>query len=121
MGRYDGMTADERRLEQFADALEPVAEILADKTISAAVKSGEPHIKIIKKVIKGHRKSVIELLSIADGLTIAEYRVPPAPALAMKLMAALNDPDLRELFFSQSRAAGGASGEFIADTEGGGS
>lgn len=121
MGRYDGMTADERRLEQFADALEPVAEILADKEISEAAKNGEPHIKIIKKAIKGHRKSVIELLSIAEGLTVAEYRVPPAPALAMKLVAALNDQDIKELFFSQIRGDAGASGASIADTEGGGS
>ena len=55
---------------------------------------------IIKLLIKDHKKSIIEILAMIDGVPVDEYQVNVF-TLPMKLLELLNDKDLMSFFTSQ--------------------
>ena len=93
---------DEKALDVLADLLDPATEILADPEVKMMVQSGQPKLKIIKPIIKNHKKAVIEILAILDDVPVEDYHVTVF-SLPLKLLEVLNDPHLMELFQSQGQ------------------
>lgn len=87
---------DEQALEVLADLIEPAAEIMTDKEVSAAYDSNNlPH--AISVAIKNHKESVIKILATLDGVPVEEYHVNLF-TLPVKVLELLNDDDLKQLF-----------------------
>lgn len=91
----------EAAIDALADLMEPAAAIFADENIQRSISSGEPKLLLAKKLLKLHKKEVIKILAILDGEDPATYE-PTLLSLPVKLLEILNDPDLADLFTSQS-------------------
>lgn len=90
------MRTNEEKLELFADILEPAARILADKKIKEMVDSKAPAILAVKHAIKSHKAEIIEILALFEGVAPEAYQIN-APALVLKLLAIMNDPDFKAM------------------------
>lgn len=88
-----------KALETTAELIEPLAHILADGTISEAVKAQKPVLSIVKMLLKGWPDDVITILALLDGADPATYEVNML-TLPVKLLEVLNDPEVQTLFFS---------------------
>ena len=93
---------DERALDLLADIIEPAATIMADKEISKLIKSGANKVSIIKKVIKNHKKPIMQILAALDGTPEEEYHCNVL-TLPIKLLEILNDQDLIDFFTLQGQ------------------
>ena len=93
----------EKAIEVFADLLEPIADILSDNEIVTLVQSDDfKQIDVIKKILKGHPESVIQILAILEEKDPKTYE-PNIVSLPKKLIEIFNDEALKDLFTSQSR------------------
>lgn len=94
----------EKAIEVFADLLEPVSRILTDREIVDAFQNDEPKINIVKKMLKGHAKEVIEAMAVIDGVPVEEYEKQiDFFTLPSKLIEFFNDEAVTQLFTSQSQ------------------
>lgn len=94
----------EKALDILADIIEPAATIMADKEVANFAKSGKPVIKLIKPLIKNHKREVIEIMAILEGEDPEEYAEKVNLfTLPAKLLELLNDQDLKSLFTSQGQ------------------
>lgn len=91
----------EAAIDALADLMEPAAAIFADENIQRSISSGESKLLLAKKLLKLHKKEVIKILAILDGEDPATFE-PTLLSLPVKLLEILNDPDLADLFTSQS-------------------
>lgn len=91
---------NEEALDVLADLIEPAADILADENVKDLITKGGDKLTIAKTIIKGHKKSIIEILAILDGVPVDEYEVGLF-ALPIKVVEILNDKDLISFFQSQ--------------------
>lgn len=108
----------EHALDVLADLLDPISEIVTDKEIEGIIKSKKPKLMVVKPAIKNHKKAVIEILAILDGIPPEEYQVNLL-TLPMKILEVLNDPMVEELFSSQGQTMESASsGSATESTEG---
>ena len=89
----------EAALDLLADIIEPATEIMTDPNLQKLVKAKNKG-AIIKLLIKDHKKSIIEILAMIDGVPVDEYQVNVF-TLPMKLLELLNDKDLMGFFTSQ--------------------
>lgn len=90
---------NEDALDMLADLIEPASEILADKKVQELIKTKNRG-AIIKGLIKDHKKTIIEILAIIDGVPVEEYEVNVF-TLPIKLLDLLNDKELVSFFTSQ--------------------
>lgn len=90
----------DRALDVLADIMEPLARILTDDEIIK--NNGEPKLLLAKKILKGHKKEVIEILAILDGEKPETYEVNLL-TLPVKLVEILNDPEIGNLFTLQGQ------------------
>ena len=90
----------ERALDVLADLIDPVAEILGDKEISAALQSGKAPAKAIKLALKNHKRAVLDMMAAIDGEDPETYQ-PSLFVLPKRLLDLLNDPEVQQLFASQ--------------------
>ena len=108
----------EKALDVMADLLDPISEIVTDSEIVNIIKSGVPKIKLVKPAIKNHKKAVIEILAILDGVPVEGYEINVL-TLPLKILEILNDPMVEELFTSQGQmmesASSGSAMENIED------
>lgn len=88
-----------KAIETTAELIEPLAHILADGTISEAVKAQKPVLSIVKMLLKGWPDEVIAILALLDGADPETYEVNML-TLPVKLLEVLNDQDIQTLFFS---------------------
>ena len=110
--------SNEENLELFADLLEPFSEIFADPELAKLYQENAKNVVIAKTAIKNHKKSVIEILALIDGVSVDEYKIDPW-GLFTKVVSFLNKPEVNELFTSQGRKNGGKfSGSATVNTEG---
>ena len=97
---------NEQALDAFADALEPLTEILGDAEIIRAYNADLPYIKLVQMAIKRHKKEVVEVLAISDGVPVDEYKVNfltlPVKALAL-LNALMTSDDMKDFFSSRNQ------------------
>ena len=111
------MRNNEESLDLFADLLEPVASILADKEVEAALR--EKKVRGVKVAIKNHKPEIIEILALLDGVPVEDYRVNLL-ALPGKVLELLNRPEVADLFQSLGRMNVAAiSGSVTARTKDG--
>lgn len=89
----------EAALDLLADLIEPAAEILSDPKVRELAGVGNK-IAIVKHLIKEHKRSVIEILAITDGVPVDEYEVNVF-TIPIKLLQLFNDPELVSFFTSQ--------------------
>ena len=94
----------EAALDAMADLMEPLALIFADAEVQASVKKDEPKMLLIKKILKGHTKEVLEVLAILDGEDPATYETNLLKIPA-KLLEIMNDPEVQSLFTYQDQRA----------------
>lgn len=98
------MRTNEEQLDLFADLIEPVADILGDKDLRDALQ-GDKKLEAVKLGIKNHKKAVIQILALIDGVEVETYKVPTPPVLALKILNLLNDPEVGALFTQQGQNA----------------
>lgn len=105
----------EAALDALADLIEPITEIVTDAEFVRLAKSNAPRPKLIKAAIKGHKKAIIEILAILDGVPPDEYEVNLV-TLPKKLLEVFNDPDVASLFQSQGQVTKTSSGSVTENT-----
>ena len=66
-------------IELWADLIEPIAMILADKSMEATIKSGKPKIVVAKEILKAHKKEATEIL----------LRIDPEPLTGLNIILRL--------------------------------
>ena len=91
----------EAALDALADLIEPVADVAGDSKVADLIRSKQ-YVKAVKVAIKGHKRSVIEILAVLDGADPATYQ-PSLTTLPAKLLEILNDPEFVDLFSSQGQ------------------
>lgn len=112
----------EEALDVLAELIEPAAEIMSDTEIVEMVRNKVPKIKIIKPMLKNHKKSIIEIMAILDGEDVEEYTGKVnLLTLPKKLLEILNDPEVMSLFTLQGQNTEetnfGSASESIEDDE----
>lgn len=109
------MTNDQS-LDMFADMLEPMSVILADKEVSEKFKHGTIAAGVAH-AIKKHKPEVIRILAATDGEPVETYKVNPV-AIPFKLLRLLSAPEVKELFtFAGQTTESGSSGSAMVNTE----
>lgn len=93
----------EKALDILADIIEPAASIMVDKEIVNLARSGQK-IKVIKPLLKNHKREIIEIMAALEGEPPEEYAEKiNVFTLPKKLREMVNDPDLMSLFTLQGQ------------------
>ena len=104
----------EQAIDVLADILEPAAEIVSDKEVTAHYQAGNT-IKAVKSALKNHKKAVIDILAYTEGEDPETYK-PNALSLPAKLLEILNDPEIMNLFQLQGQEILTSSGSATVNT-----
>lgn len=112
LSEYQGEAA----LDILADLIEPAGEIMSDKEIGEVFKDNR--YKAIGMAIKNHKKAVMQILAVLDGVPVEEYKCNVF-SLPVKILEILNDPALIQLFTYQGQMgdakSSGSASENIGD------
>lgn len=92
----------EKAIEVIADLIVPCTEILSDPEIRKSFES-DTRMILVKKILKLHGKSILEIMAILDGEDVETYS-PSLVEIPKKLLKILNDPDVASLFMSQAQS-----------------
>ena len=107
---------NEEALDLFADLLEPVGTVLADKELRESVQRGDTRLKSVSIAIRNHKQEVVTILALLDGVPVEEYRVNLL-ALPVKLVRLLNLPEVKELFIgAEQKNVAASSGSATENT-----
>lgn len=104
----------EKALDMFADLIEPVSEIIADKEVAGELRKGKKA-KAISIAIKKHKQAVMLMLATLDGKPVEEYECNIL-SLPKKMLDIINDPAIFELFTSQGQEKQTTSGSAMEST-----
>lgn len=111
----------EEAIDLLADIIEPMALILADKSVRAMVENKDekvPIIKLVKPLLKSHKKELIEILARVAEMPVEEYeKTISVFTLPIQVMDLINDPMVQSLFTSQSQTAVTSLASFGSVTE----
>ena len=111
LSEYQGEAA----LDILADLIEPAGEIMSDKEIGEVFKKNR--FKAIGMAIKNHKKAVMHIMAIMDGVPVDEYKCNVF-TLPVKILELLNTPELAQLFPSQGQTGdANSSGSASENTE----
>ena len=111
LSEYQGEAA----LDILADLIEPAGEIMTDKEIGEVFKKNR--FRAIGLAIKNHKKAVMQIMAIIDGVPVEEYKCNVF-TLPVKILELLNDPDIVQLFTYQGQTGGAnSSGSASENTE----
>ena len=106
----------EAALDLIADLIEPFGEIATDADFLKLYRGGE-RIQAASKVIKNHKKAIIKILALLDGVPVEEYKVNVF-TLTAKLVELFNDLEAVDLFLSQGQTGDAkSSGSASVNTE----
>ena len=97
----------EEAIEVLADIIEPLAFICADPEIIALnqQEGGTPMLAYVKPMLKNHSKEVVEILAILNRQPAEEYKATLTLAtLPLQVLEMINDPEIQNLFHSQSQS-----------------
>lgn len=97
----------EAALDMLADLIEPAGEIFGDEEVANAARN-KSKFAAVKLAIKNHKKAVIEILAVLEGVPVEEY-TPNLFSLPIKLLEILNDKDLLQLFTLQGQTGDATS------------
>ena len=113
----------EEAIEVLAEIIEPLALICADPEIAALnqKEGGTPMLAYVKPMLKNHSKEVIEILAILNKQPTEEYKAGLTLAtLPLQVLELINDPEIQNLFYSQSQSpidTSAISGSVTENTE----
>lgn len=111
LSEYQGEAA----LDILAELIEPAGEIMSDKEIGEVFK--ENRFKAIGLAIKNHKKAVMQILAVLDGVPVEEYKCNVF-SLPVKILEILNDPEMIQLFQYQGQTGDAkSSGSASVNTE----
>lgn len=97
---------NEDAIDVLADLLDPIAEISKDKEVRAPKKLEDgtevpkTRLEIVQTILKRHKRAVIQILAILDGVPLEEYKINMIQIPA-KVYECLNDKDILAFFQSQ--------------------
>jgi hypothetical protein len=104
-------------LELLANILEPASEIIGDAEVKEMFTSKAPLLKVVKVILKNHKREVTEILAYLDGEDPETYEVG-FMTLPIKLLQILQDKELLAVFQSQVQiTADASSGSAMENTE----
>ena len=107
----------EEAIEVLADILVPSVEIFSDKEVVKSLRSENPLVVTVSKVVKGHTKEVLEILAAMEHTPVEEYECP-IPDIINKVMEIVNDDELKAFFTSlASTGSVKSSGDATESTE----
>ena len=91
---------DERALDVIADIIEPLSEISIDEEFKNAYSSGQK-IKAVQLAIKNHKKAIIQILAVLNGVQPEEFHFTliSLPVMVMGLLNELNENQEMQLLF----------------------
>lgn len=104
----------EAALDALADMLEPATEIMTDVHFVKCLRDGD-QMKAIQLALRNHKKAIIAILAATEGKKPDEYEVNIL-SLPKKLLEVFNDPEVANLFQSQSQTVT-SSGSAMENTE----
>ena len=108
---------NEEALDLLADIIEPASEIMKDQEIVDIFRSGKPVLLAVAKVLKNHKKSAIEIVAAMHREEPGKVRFN-AITLANDVLEILNDPQIQQVFTSQSQnKENTSSGSAMENTE----
>lgn len=95
----------EEALDVLADIIEPLTAIFADEEFQKLTKQkGTPAVKFVKPMIKNHKKELIEVLARLENKPVEEYKQEMTlMSLPLQVLQFINDPEIQNLFHSQSQ------------------
>ena len=112
LSEYQGEAA----LDLLADLIEPAGEIMSDKEIGEVFKKNR--FKAIGLAIKNHKKAVMQIMAVLDGVPVEEYKCNVF-SLPVKILEILNDPEMIQLFQYQGQTGdANSSGSASENIEG---
>ena len=91
----------EEALDVLADLIDPCVEIFSDKKLVSLLR-GKNKAEAAKVAIRGHKKSILEIMALLDGEDPETYS-PRLLDLPVKLLELLNDKELVDLFSLQGQ------------------
>lgn len=106
----------EEALDLLVDILEPCVEIMSDKEAVALLYSKDKKTDGVKKLIKDHKKAVMELLAAMEGVPVDQFECS-IYTLPVRLLEILNDKELLAFFTAQqSEDSSGVFGSAMENT-----
>lgn len=106
----------EDALDVLADLLDPVSEICVDERVQNLIKERKK-IKLATLILKEHKKSILTILAILEGVNPDEYK-PSLAVLPVLVLQLLNDPDVVAVFrFAGSENSSGSATENTQEIE----
>lgn len=111
LSEYQGEDA----LDILAELIEPAGEIMSDKEIGEVFKKNR--FKAIGMAIKNHKKAVMQIMAIMDGVPADEYKCNVF-TLPAKILELLNDPALIQLFTYQGQMGDAKSSGSVSENTG---
>ena len=111
LSEYQGEAA----LDILADLIEPAGEIMSDKEIGEIFKKNR--FKAIGMAIKNHKKAVMHIMAIMDGVPVEEYKCNVF-TLPAKILELLNDPEMIQLFQYQGQTGDAKSSGSVSGNTG---
>lgn len=102
-----GGRTNEESLDLFADLLEPASVILSDPVVQTSYQH-DSRVKTVSVAIHRHKKEIIRILSLLDGVPEEEYSINLL-TLPLKLVRLLNMPEVQELFTGAGQMTDAAS------------
>ena len=72
---------NEDAIDLWADLLDPISLIVADKEIGNSIKAKKPPVVLAKEILKAHKKEAVEIL----------LRIDPEPITALNIVIRLID------------------------------
>lgn len=90
---------DEEAIDLLADLLDPVVLIFAEPDIAEFTRQ-KNYIKATQIAIKKHKKEVMKIMAILEGVPVEEFHCNIV-TLPKMLLSILNDPILQDFFTSQ--------------------
>lgn len=106
---------NEDALEMLADIIEPAAKIMSDTQIKVLYRTDR--LKLVKHIIKEHKKSIIEILAALDGVPVKDYKANIV-SMMKDILYIVNNDELMEVFYSQGQETDeSAFGSAMENTE----
>lgn len=93
---------NEDALDLLANIMLPASEIMMDKEVVKLYKSNKPVIHTVALILKNHKRSAIEIVAALHREDPDKVRFN-AITLANDVLELLNDPELLQVFTSQSQ------------------
>lgn len=108
---------DEDAIELWGDMLEPMMQILGDKQVADALKTGKPPLIIAKTIIKSHKDEAKEIMLMIDDTPIDGVNF--VARLVSVVMDFVKNESLKDFFKSagQGKTDAESIGSVMENTE----